>query len=179
MTMLVRPDMTPAEELAWLHEQAAPRAKKKAGTPERNGQIAVVAWMRQVLPLGSKVFAIVNEAPTASKNGFAKARYYAKRRAAGVLDDMTDLGVILPEGRTVWLEMKALKGVVRDGQDALHTDLRALGHQVGVATCIDTARHVLRAAGVTLRESAAEPSRPAKVRVAKPRTRLLNDPVPW
>lgn len=174
---------TPAEQLAWLHGQmarkVAPKARAKPGNPERRQQEAVVAWLRRVLPRGSKVFAIVNEAPAQSKTRLGKARFYQARRKAGVLDDMTDLGIILHEGRTVWLEMKAATGVVKHGQHELHADLRALGHQVGVGTCIDTARHVLRAAGVVLSESAAEPSRPAHVRVAKPRAALPKDRVPW
>lgn len=170
-----------AREAAWIGTLAKPAAKPKVkrGNPERRQQEAVVAWLRRVLPRGSKVFAIVNEAPAQSKTGLGKARFYQARRKAGVLDDMTDLGVILPEGRTVWLEMKAATGVVQPGQIDLHGDLHALGHQVGIATCIDTARHVLRAAGVVLSESAAEPSREARVRVAKPRARLPADRMPF
>lgn len=186
--MLVNHAVTMEQELSDLSprfDAAAEAARiKRARKPrpqahvlERPAQESVVAWLRAVLPAGSRVFAVVNEAP-AKGTGFARARFYQKRRKAGVLDGMPDLGIILPGGECAWVEMKRpVGGELRADQAELHRELRALGHRVGVATCIDTARHLLREWGVPLRESAAEPSRAAKVRVQKARA-VLDDVLP-
>ena len=74
------------------------------------------------------------------------------RKAEGVAAGFPDLGILLPGGRAVFLEMKAAKtGRLSDAQRARHAELRALGFEVGVATCIDTARDALLGMGVSLR----------------------------
>lgn len=145
--MLVRDDMTAAEELDWL----GPASKKKRGAPERLAQVAVVAYLKLALPAGSLVFAVKNEHGASGRTAGQRARFGAKRKAEGVAAGFPDLGVLLPGGRTVFIEMKAPKsGRLSDAQRMRHAELRALGFGVGVATSIDTAEAALRALGVPL-----------------------------
>ena len=81
-----------------------------------------------------------------------------------------DLIVLLADGRVLLIEMKKPKGgEVSEAQAGLHATLTAMGHMVGVATCQDTARHLLHLWGIQTREAAGAPMREAKVRVAKPK----------
>lgn len=182
MTMLVRPDMTPAEELAWLHEQMARKVvRKPLGKPlppERAAQQSVVAYLHQVLP-DAVVQCVKNEAAPRSMTEQQRMNFHAMRKRDGLTWGFPDLLVLLPDGRLGLIEMKRPKGgEVSTIQDDLHAKLRGIGHLVGVATCQDTMRHLLHVWGVQTREVAGAPMREAKVRVAKSRTRLLNDPVP-
>lgn len=43
-----------------------------------------------------------------------------------------DMTIAMPGGRTLWLELKAEKGVVKEDQRAIHLQLMALGHEVHV-----------------------------------------------
>ena len=147
-------------------------------SPEREQQVAVVRWLRLVLPARSLVMAIPNEETPRSLAAGVRAQVFQKRRAAGVLNGAPDLVCALPSGRVVWLEMKApTGGVLSEHQQAVHAQLRALGHHVGIATDIETARGVMLAAGVYLREAASEPVRVAVVRRARG-ARLPADAVP-
>lgn len=144
-----------------------PRGKNRQR--ERAAAVAVLRWAQLVLPAGSLVAAIRNEEQPRGSDPRARARFHAARKAAGILPGMPDLVALMPEGRTVFIEMKADKGgVLSLAQQGVHDRLRSLGHQVIVATSIDTARGGLRAAGVTLREDPAQLAIPVRVRKAKP-----------
>lgn len=43
-----------------------------------------------------------------------------------------DMTIAMPGGRTLWIETKAEKGVVKEDQRAIHLQLMALGHEVHV-----------------------------------------------
>lgn len=178
--MLVNHDLPLVDEIDALgSQQALKKTRAKVG-PERLQQQAVVPYLRQVLPSGSKVAAIVNEAPAEAKTGLARSRYYRARQKAGVLGGMPDIVCALPGGRVLWIEMKAPKsGRLSEGQRDIHADMRAIGHQVGCATSIETARWLLHEWKVPVREPAGAPMWPAKVGGAKPRVRLPADKVPF
>lgn len=136
----------------------APADAQPRGTPERDAQKAVVAWLRAVLPPGSLVWATVNESPAQSRDPHARARFYASRRAAGVVTGWPDVGMIVPGPRTVMVEMKApgySPSDVSEEQRRVHAGLRALGIPVGICTGIDDVRAFLLSRGVRLREACA------------------------
>lgn len=152
---------------------------RKHGSPERAVQRTLVRWLRLVLPPGAIVAAIANEEKARSASAASRGRFGAARRASGVVTGVPDLFAALPGGKVVWVEVKApANGVLSDAQDGLHNRLRTLGHQVIVATSVETARGSLQALGIPLREAAGQATATARVRVARPRKRLLNDPVP-
>ena len=187
MTMLVRPDMTPAEELAWLQEQMAHKVKRKPRTskmpPERAAQQSVVTWIKQVLP-DAVVQHVKNESAPKSLTPQQRMNYHAKRKKDGLTWGFPDLIVLLPAGRVLLIEMKKPdigkgKGVVSDTQSELHGKLTAMGHMVGVATCQDTARYLLHLWGIPTREAAGAPMREARVRTQKRQGDPLDDMVPF
>lgn len=152
----------------------------RRASPERTVQVTLRRWLDMVLPAGSVTAAVKNEHAAASADPMARARFHAKRKAEGVVTGFPDMVALLPGGRTVLIEVKAPRtGVVSDAQDGLHTRLRSLGHVVILADSIEACRGGLLAAGVPLREAAGQAVAVAKVRVAKPKVRLLNDPLPW
>jgi len=71
-------------------------------------------------------------------------------RRSGVTPGFPDVTAILPDGRTVFIEMKAPKGTVSDEQEKLHAKLRAMGAVVVVARCIWTAQSALYEQGVVI-----------------------------
>lgn len=177
--MLVNHDLPLVDEIDALGSQPMPKKRAKIG-PERLQQQAVVPYLRQVLPTGSKVAAIVNEAPAKAKDKRARSRFYNARKKAGVLAGMPDIVCALPGGRVLWIEMKApMSGRLSEDQHDMHTDMLAIGHQVGCAVSIETARWLLNEWKVPLREPAGAPMWPAVVRVAKPRARLSTDRLPF
>lgn len=155
----------------------------KNAQPERAVARTCIAWMRQMLPVGSIVGAIPNEQRGTGKTELQRARYGMARKRSGVLTGMPDAVAALPDGRTIWIEFKAPGGLVSLAQDTLHTRLRSMGHTVILADSIETCRGGLLAAGVVLRETAGQAVAVAvavaKMRVAKPKARLPADRVPW
>jgi len=183
MTMLTRPDMAATAELDWLQEQMGRKVTRKARgktlPQERAAQQSVVAYLHQVLP-DAVVQCVKNEAAPQSMTPQQRMNFHAMRKRDGLTWGFPDLLLFLPDGRVCLVEMKRPKGgEVSTVQDELHAKLRGMCHLIGVATCQDTMRHLLHAWGVKTREAAGAPMREAKVRVAKPRTKLLNDPVPF
>ena len=129
-------------------------AKVKRSAPERTAQIAVKRWIELVVP-GAIVAASKNETAAKSEDPMARARFYQARATEGVVSGFPDLSVLLPGGRTLYIEMKSDVGRLSDAQRALHERLRAMGHCVGVARSIEDARAFLIGAGVALIESRA------------------------
>ena len=178
MNALVRPDLTAAAEVDWLGQAGAEKPRRKVGAPERQAQRAVIAWIRAVCP-GAVVAAITNEERGAGRTTLQRARFGLARKRSGVVTGMPDVLVLLDGGRVLLIEMKAPGGgVLSEAQAELHGRLRALGHTVGVATSIETARGVLLGAGVPLREAAGQAVGVAKVRTVRAKSRVPADQVP-
>jgi hypothetical protein len=130
------------------------RAVACALTPkERETQRAVLDWLQLALPPGSKVQHVANESMVdPSWSSGRKAAYFAGRKRDGVQDGFPDLAILLPGGRTVWVEMKRPRlGTPSPEQLALHRELRAIGHDVEIASSIEGVEAFLRGAGVPLR----------------------------
>lgn len=56
-----------------------------------------------------------------------------------------DRVVLLPGGKTIWVELKAPGGRIREIQQVTHDRMRALGHEVVVLTGTDEVREWLAA----------------------------------
>jgi hypothetical protein len=140
----------------WASEAARIRAKPartKRGSPERSVQVSLKRYLEQVLP-GCIVAAVKNEHQARSDDKLAVARFHAKRKAEGVRAGFPDMVIVLPAGRTFYIEVKAPKGVLSDAQRELHGRMREMGHLVLVAKSIDALRDGLRAAGIATRDAA-------------------------
>lgn len=137
-------------------------------------QAGLVKFLREVLPIGSRVAAVLNEGVgVRSTDPHARARYFAARKAAGMLIGFPDLIIACPHGVTIYLETKRpVGGVLSVAQQDVHASLRALGHHVGVATSPETALTVLQAAGVLLRHVHGLVPAVARVRLARRDDRL-------
>lgn len=127
--------------------RVAADAKPKRGTPERDAQKAVVAWLRKA---GCIVAASVNEAPADNADPDKRARFYAARQRAGVLKGWPDLCCITPGGRVFWVEMKSAKGKPTLAQTELHADMRRRGCVVIVGRDIWSVQHEMEQAGIVL-----------------------------
>lgn len=174
---------TPAEQLAWLHEQMARKVPRKSRgkplPPERAAQQSVVAYLHRVLP-GAVVQCVKNEAAPRSMTDQQRMNFHAMRKRDGLTWGFPDLILMLADGRVGLVEMKRpIGGTVSTVQDDLHAKLCGMGHLVGMATCQDTMRHLLHSWGVQTQEAAGAPMHEAKVRVAKAKARLLMDRMPF
>lgn len=173
--MFVHPTLSVSAEADWLLAQAtgldpAPRTNCVPPPLERDIQAGIVAWLRAVLPPGSIVQAVRNEAAPRSKAPHARARFHAARKRAGLEWGFPDLMCLLPGARVLFLELKRpASGEVSAAQADMHRRIRGAGHAVGLATCVEEARWFLRQHGVTLHEGSGEPAREAKVRTVKAR----------
>lgn len=131
--------------------QRKPREPKaaapKRGTPERDQQRAVVAYLRKA---GCIVAASVNEAPADASDPDKRARFYASRARAGVQKGWPDLTVIAPGGRIFFVEMKSAKGRPTVAQTELHADMRRRGCIVLVARDIWSLQAEMEQAGIVL-----------------------------
>ncbi len=119
-------------------------AARLPGPREDVVQAAILQWLRLVLP-----DADVTHVPNGGLRGKREA---AKLKWLGVVPGVPDLVVILPEGRTVWLEVKRTGTYPTPEQRALHARWRGLGHTVAVVRSVEDARAALDAAGVSHRE---------------------------
>ena len=72
--------------------------------------------------------------------------------APGLLPGAPDLVVALPNGRVLWLEVKAPKGVLSDNQVLVHERLGEIGHTVYVVRSIDDVKEILHKINITTRE---------------------------
>lgn len=96
----------------------------------------------------------------------AQARLYR----LGLKRGFPDLMICYPPKRTLWLEVKAPRGVLSKAQKARHAQLQALGHVVVVVRSVDDALQALWTYGVPIRrariaegflgKSSADTSRP-------------------
>lgn len=85
-------------------------------------------------------FAIVNAAARSP-------RLAAKLRAEGLLAGVADLCILLPCGRTAWLELKTANNKQTTTQHAFEARCKRLGHPYAVANCIERAESFLKQIG--------------------------------
>lgn len=148
----------------------------KRGYPERAVQVPLVDWLRMVLPRGWKVFAVKNEYQARSADPKARARFYAMRKAEGVVTGWPDLGCVDPKGRLYPIEVKAPGGIVSSDQQDRHEELALEnGTVVGIVDSIESCRLHWHTLGIHLRETPGQLMRPAKVTYEKRKHRLVDD----
>lgn len=146
---------------------------------ERPVHVTLKRYLEDVLPQGSLVFAIKNETTFISDNPGVQAYVLGQRKAEGVKTGFFDLGALLHNGRSFWLEVKAPgEGVLSDPQQGIHEQVADLGHKIGVADCIENARWSLHQAGIKTKETAGQPMFPWAGKLAK-RKPSLNMAIPF
>jgi hypothetical protein len=79
--------------------------------------------------------------PNAGRRTFSAA---AKLRAEGMLRGVPDLCIVLPAGRTGWLELKSATGALSDDQKGFRARCRRLDHQYATARTLEEAKDHLR-----------------------------------
>lgn len=154
-------------------------ARRKNGSPERTVQVTLVKYLRQVMP-GVRYAAVKNEHAPKSATKAGRMRFFAKRKAEGVMTGHPDL-IVYPVDQPIFLiETKAPKnGVVSADQADVHVDLRARGVVVIVANSIETLRYGMQQAGICTIEAVGQLVTAPKIRVAKRKFALPVDAVPF
>ena len=79
-----------------------------------------------------------------ANGGSRDAREASNLKVQGVLAGVPDLCIVLPEGRMMWVEMKAKDGRVSKAQTELHEHFAELGHRILVAYSAEEALDKLR-----------------------------------
>lgn len=79
-----------------------------------------------------------------ANGGSRDAREASNLKVQGVLAGVPDLCIVLPEGRMMWVEMKAAEGRVSKAQTELHEHFAELGHRILVAYSAEEALDKLR-----------------------------------
>ena len=148
--MLIRREMPLQAEI----DSLGPATKPARGKPEMAIQRAILGFIARCCP-GSDARAIPNDSHTRMAQ--------LARRSQGVIAGTPDLVVVAPGGITVWLEVKAPRGVLSEAQKGTHAHWKRLGHHVAVVRSIEDAEDALRAAGVPV-SGTADPVRAMKRR---------------
>lgn len=118
---------------------------------DREGPVhmAVLNWLRLVLPVGALVAHVPNEV---FLKGEAAKRAVAKAKELGLHVGFPDLVVIAPEG-VGFIEIKAEGGSLSKDQRETLDALKALGANIGVCRSIEDARETLARWGFQTREA--------------------------
>lgn len=131
--------------------RARPRKVKAEQSRDRNAeariQAAIVEYVRTVAP-GVLIYAIPN-------GGLRPKAEAARMKWTGTLAGMPDLGLVLPDGRACFIEVKTPKGRLSDVQLETFMLLKSRSGWppcVILARCIDDVRDALRAWKVETRE---------------------------
>jgi hypothetical protein len=93
---------------------------------EQTTLVNYLRWRWKLAPDAPVIAAIPN-------GGYRNPREGTNLRRQGVLKGIPDLVLIFSEGRTCWIEMKAIKGTVSPEQKRMHAALEKLGHEVMIA----------------------------------------------
>lgn len=126
-----------------------PRARVKRKNPEDEIHRAVLAYLRAVLPAESLVIHPANENRRSGKDGMIDR---AMNKGKGVVAGVPDLIAFLPDGVTLFFEVKAPKGSVSDAQRDFLGRVQSLGFRNAVVRSVDDARAALAAWKVQTRE---------------------------
>ena len=111
--------------------------------PEDRIQISILEYLEAVAP-HVLCFAVPNEG---RRSWTAAARHKLLGMVAGVPDR-----VLVHEGRALFFEVKAPKGVVSANQKAFIKQAHAVGAKTAVVRSIDDVRAALKAWGIPTRE---------------------------
>lgn len=113
---------------------------------ETQRQRAIVSYLRRcVTPW---VFHVPN-------GGLRDPRVAAKLKADGVLPGVPDIGVVLPGGKILWIEVKAPGGRLSEAQIAFRDHIMATGGLWCLAYDIDGVERALASYGIASRGKAA------------------------
>ena len=107
-------------------------------------QSAIVSYIRNVVK-DCMVIAIPNGARRTPSG-------YAANAVAGLTPGAPDLVVVLPEGRVLWLEVKAPKGRVSENQVFVHERMNDLGHTIHIVRSIEEVRSIMDNLNIKTRE---------------------------
>mgnify|MGYP006264391593 CR=1 FL=1 len=121
--------------------------------PEDALQKSIVQYLDWALPPDAVVFAVPN-------GGKRHAREAARLRGVGVKAGVPDLCLVW-RGRALFLEVKAIRGVLAHEQRAMIHKLEYCGALVWVVRSVEQVELVLRDAGVLLRGSVNDNQRQA------------------
>jgi hypothetical protein len=107
-------------------------------------QSAIVSFIRNVVK-DCLVIAIPNGARRTAAG-------FAANAVAGLTPGAPDLVVAFPEGRVLWLEVKAPKGRLSDNQVLIHEKMNDLGHTIHVVRSIEEVRCIMGNLNIKTRE---------------------------
>jgi len=94
---------------------------------EDSEQAALVAFMRAILGPEGKHGLIASIPNGGGKLGPITG---ARLKRTGLLKGWPDLVLAIPDGKTIWIEMKKIGGKLSKDQKKAHAQLMALGHVV-------------------------------------------------
>lgn len=117
--------------------------------PEAKIQIAIIKWLRHVMPM-CMIQHCRNEHGKAGMKGMIAAQ---SQKSAGVMPGFPDL-ICLPYANVgpFFLEVKSKTGRVSPVQAQVHEMLRDRGYKVAVVRSVDDVRAFLSAEGIGFRE---------------------------
>lgn len=132
-----------------MRRAGAQTVKRESSVKERPIQVAVVQYLRLVLPR-----ALVLHIPNEAAGGDEGARVrMAKLKEEGVVAGASDI-LIIQDALVAFFEVKAPKGVVSADQSRFMADAQAAGAFCAVVRSIDDARAAVAAAGLSSRDVA-------------------------
>lgn len=141
--------------LQGLPPPGADRLPQHRYRTEAEFQAAVVRWWDALQFVDPAPFLF--HVPNGGKRDYLTA---AILQGMGVRRGVADLGLLLPGGRTAWLELKHGDGTPSDAQKVFRRRCAELGHQHAYASSFDQVLEALRLFGVGF----AEPLEACRIR---------------
>lgn len=131
---------------------AKPRRQRRTRSrPEQSAQIAIVRYLRRVLPRT----AIVHHVRNQGTHGGPKGKIVGGiLKEMGLVAGFPDLVILLPGARTYFLEIKADKGAASEAQQYIWQRLRILGFECALVRSIEETRNALKSWHIETKEAA-------------------------
>ena len=120
--------------------------KSRPHVSEAALQTSIVAWLR--LCVSPWTFHCPN-------GGFRNKIEAGRLKAQGVKAGIPDIGVPLPDGKILWIEVKAPGGVLSEPQKAFRDHIMALNGMWALVYDIDGVRLACRNFGIETREASS------------------------